>query len=144
LCGGRDLLREALEVGMGGSSSPIELTLRDDGAEVTGTVEDPSNPNNSLSPNDKVGPESYIYFLPLAGSSGQFRASNGAPDGTFSEEQLPPGSYLVVAFEQQHHELESATEETLHKLQPQGQVIQVNAGQKERLRLKLIVEANSQ
>jgi hypothetical protein len=40
--------------------------------------------------------------------------------------------------------LESATEETLHKLQPQGQVIQVNAGQKERLRLKLIVEANSQ
>jgi hypothetical protein len=144
LCGGRDLLREALEVGMGGSSSPIELTLRDDGAEVTGTVEDPSNPNNSLSPNDKVGPESYIYFLPLAGSSGQFRASNGAPDGAFSEEQLPPGSYLVVAFEQQHHELESATEETLHKLQPQGQVIQVNAGQKERLRLKLIVEANSQ
>lgn len=144
LSGGTDLLREPFEVGMGSSSPPIELTLRDDGAEVTGTVEDPSNPKNARDYGDTARSESYVYFLPLAGSSGQFRERTGAPDGTFSEEQLPPGSYLVVAFEQQHHELASTTQETLRKLEPQGQVIHVNAGQKERLRLKLLAEGNSQ
>jgi hypothetical protein len=142
LSGGTDLVREPLEVGMGGSSSPIELTLRDDGAEVTGTVEDPANPKQTRDQSDEARSESHIYFLPVAGSSGQFRECTSAPDGTFSEEQLPPGSYLVVAFERQHDELASANQETLGKLEPQGQVIHVNAGQKERLRMKIIVEGD--
>jgi hypothetical protein len=144
LSGGTDLLREHLEVGMGGSSSPIELTLRDDGAEVTGTFEDPANSNIARDQSGEGRPQAYLYFLPLAGSSGQFREVIGAPDGTFSEEQLPPGSYLVVAFEQQHDDLVSANQETLHKLESQGQVIHVRAGQKERLRLKIITGGDPQ
>jgi hypothetical protein len=144
LSGGTDLLREHLEVGMGGSSSPIELTLRDDGAEVTGTFEDPANPNIARDQNGEGRPQAYLYFLPLTGSSGQFREVIGAPDGTFSEEQLPPGSYLVVAFEQQHDDLASANQETLRKLESQGQIIHVRAGQKERLRLKIITEGDPQ
>jgi hypothetical protein len=144
LSGGKDLLREPFEVGLGGSSPPIEVTLRDDGAEVTGSVEDPTKSNYVQSQSDNARSESYVYFLPLDGSSGQFRERTTAPDGTFSEEQLPPGSYLVVAFEQQHNDLVSTTQETLRKLEPQGQVIQVNAGQKERLRLKLLAKADSQ
>lgn len=144
LSGGTDLLRETLEVGMGGSSSPIELTLRDDGAEVTCTVENPTNPNRARDQSDEARSESYVYFLPLAGSSGQFRESTSALDGTFSEEQLPPGVYLVVAFERQHDDLASTTPETLRKLEPLGQVIHFNAGQKERLRLKLIAQGDPQ
>jgi hypothetical protein len=144
LSGGTDLLREPLEVGMGGSSSPIELTLRDDGAEVTGTVEAPVNSNNAPDQSGEGRPQAYLYFLPLAGSSGQFREVIGAPDGTFSEEQLPPGSYLVVAFEQQHDDLASTNQETVRKLESQGQIIHVNAGQKERLRLKIIAERDAQ
>jgi hypothetical protein len=144
LSGGTDLVREPFEVGLGGSSSPIELTLRDDGAEVTGTVEVPTNPDHARDQSDEAGSESYVYFLPLAGSSGQFRESTGALDGTFSEEQLPPGAYLVVAFRQQHDDLAATIPEILRKLEPQGKVIHVNAGQKERLRLRIIAEGDAQ
>src|SRR4029077_5685593 len=36
MSGGTDLLRQPLVVGLGGWSSPIEVTLRDDGAEGGG------------------------------------------------------------------------------------------------------------
>ena len=37
--GGTDLLRQSLVVGLGGATPPIEITVRDDGAEVEGTLE---------------------------------------------------------------------------------------------------------
>ena len=37
--GGLDLLHNPLVVPLGGTSSPIETTLRDDGATVEGTIE---------------------------------------------------------------------------------------------------------
>ena len=143
LSGGTDLLSEPLEVGMGGSTSPIELTLRDDGAEVTGTVEGPTDSNHAPDQGGG-GLQAYLYFLPLAGTSGQAREVMGAPDGTFEEEQLPAGSYLVLAFEEQRDDLAATTQETLRKLEGQGKVIHVSAGQKERLHLKIIAEGDAQ
>jgi hypothetical protein len=128
--GGIDLLRQPLVVGLGGSSSPIEVTLRDDGAEVEGKVEDET--------------QGFVYFLPLGGGPGQFRQTTSAPDGSFGLAQLPPGSYRVLAFERQQDELAYADAEAMRKLESKGEIIQLDAGQKEHLRLRIIRGSDSQ
>jgi hypothetical protein len=128
--GGTDLLQQPLVVGMGGPSSPIELTLRDDGAEVDGKVQEAI--------------ECHVYFLPLDNSSGQYRETNTTPDGSFAITQLSPGTYRVLAFDHQEGDLAYTDGEAMRKLESKGQVIQVDAGQKEHLRLRIIPGGDSQ
>lgn len=128
--GGTDLLRQPLVVGLGGSASPIEITLRDDGAEVDGKVEEAT--------------ECHVYFLPDAEGSGQFREANTTQDGSFFVSQLPPGTYRVLAFESPQNDLAYADAEAMRKLESRGQVIRADAGQKEHLRLKIIPGGDSQ
>jgi len=138
LSGGTDLLRQPLVVSMGGSSPPIELTLRDDGAEVTGTVEGPSKTDPRAGQSFDFGTQYHVYFVPVGGSAGQFRQTIGGPDGSFTQMQLPPGDYRVLAFDRPQKDLAYASEEALRKFESKAQVIHVTAGQKERLQLKLI------
>jgi len=128
--GGTDLLRQPLVVGLGGSSSPIEITLRDDGAQVDGKADE--------------GTECHVYFLPVAEGSGQFREANATQEGSFFLSQLPPGTYLVLAFDSPQNDLAYADAEAMRKLESKGQVIHVDAGQKEHLRLKIIPGGDSQ
>lgn len=128
--GGTDLQQEPLVVGMGGSSSPIEVTLRDDGAEVTGQVEEAS--------------QCYVFFLPVSGSSGRFRAAPSSPDGSFAIEQLPPGTYQVLAFDGVGEDFVYPSQEVLLNFESKGQIIHVAAGQKERLRLKITLRSDLQ
>jgi hypothetical protein len=128
--GGTDLLRQPLVVGFGGSSSPMEITLRDDGAEVDGQAEEAT--------------ECHVYFVPLAEDSGQFREANTTREGSFSLAQLPPGTYRVLAFDSPQNDLAFADAEAMRKLESKGQVIHVDAGQKEHLRLKIILGSDSQ
>jgi hypothetical protein len=128
--GGTDLLRQPLIVGLGGSSSPIEITLRDDGAEVDGKAEE--------------GTECHVYFLPVTDGSGQFREANTTQEGSFSLAQLPPGTYRVLAFDSPQNDLAYADAEAMRKLESKGQVVHVDAGQKEHLRLKIIQGGDSQ
>ena len=125
VAGETDLLRQPLVVGLGGSNSPIEVTLRDDGAEVDGTFEG-------------AQPSCFVYFLPVAGNGGQFRETFGGPDGTFRQEQLPPGTYHVLAFDREQEDLASASEETLRKFVSTEQLIEVAPGQKESLSVKVL------
>jgi hypothetical protein len=142
LSGGTDVLHEPLIVGMGGAASALQVTLRDDGASVDGTVEnepseDPRPPQSHAS-----RPSCYIYFLPVAGSSAQFRQSNSNSEGTFSHWQLPPGSYLVLAFDRAQNDLEYSNTETVHKLESKGQVIHVEPGDKAHLHLTVVPGSN--
>ena len=130
LCGGTDLMHEALVVGLGGVSSPIEVTLRDDGAEVDGKAEGAT--------------QGYLYFLPVGESSGQYRTMTSNSDGSFTVAQLPPGSYLVLAFDSAQADLAYTNQEVLKNFESQGQIIHVAAGQKEHLRLKVITRGDSQ
>jgi hypothetical protein len=130
LCGGTDLMREALVVGPGGLSSPIEVTLRDDGAEVDGKAEGAS--------------QYHVFFLPVGESSGQYRATTSNPDGSFTVEQLPPGTYHVLAFDSEREEFAYNNQEALHNFESQGQIIHVTAGQKEHLRVKIITRGETQ
>jgi hypothetical protein len=129
-CGGTDLLHEALVVGTGGLSSPIEVTLRDDGAEVDGKAEGAT--------------QGYVYFLPVGESSGQYRTMTSNSDGSFTVSQLPPGSYLVLAFDSAQADLAYTNQEVLKNFESQGQIIHVTVGQKEHLRLKIITRGDMQ
>ncbi|HEX8879931.1 MAG TPA: hypothetical protein VF749_07870 [Candidatus Acidoferrum sp.] len=139
--GGTNLLRQPLVVGEGSSPAPIEITVRDDGAEVEGTIE-----RTPASGGDKAGFKSpgasqgSVYFVPTDDSTGQFRVAWLSPDGTFQLRQLPPGVYRILAFDRQQPDLEYASGEAMAKYEPKSQVIRVVAGQKLRLQLPLITE----
>lgn len=137
LSGGSDLLHEPLVVSMGGSNSPIQVTLRDDGAEVTGEVEGAMKTDRDPYQADESRPQYHLYFLPLGGS-GQFREALTGTGVTFTQEQLPPGTYRVLAFDSPREDLAYPTQEALGKLESKGQVIRVVSGQKEKVRLKII------
>jgi hypothetical protein len=124
--GGIDLLRQPLVVGFGGGNAPIEVTLRDDGAEVSGTVED-----EAASAQIGVNPSShYIYLLPAEESAGQIRQSATWRGNSFTIAQVPPGDYLAIAFDQVMQELPYGNEEALRPLLNKGKMIHVEAGQK--------------
>jgi hypothetical protein len=53
-------------------------------------------------------------------------------------QQLPPGTYRVLAFEKQQPELEFANEELMSRYNSKAQVISVVPGQSENLRLSVI------
>ncbi len=134
--GGLDLLHNPLVVLPGGTSSPIEITLRDDGATVEGTIENwqgETQGRNTLFPGQQLAciylvPSTETMAPPLVGWTG---------DGHFTLQQVPPGSYRAIAFNRQPGELEFTNEEAMKKYDAKSQVIELEAGQKQQLKLQL-------
>ena len=137
--GGTDLQRQPLVVGLGGSTPPIEITVRDDGAQIEGTIEGTTTTDVRRAGFDSPGQSpGNVYFVPMADSGGQFSMAWVSPDGKFQLQQLPPGAYRVLAFDRQQPDLEYASDEVMSQYDSKAQVIRVVAGQKEHLRLPLI------
>lgn len=137
--GGADLQRQPLVVGQAGSTPPIEITVRDDGAEVEGTIDGTTTTDVRRAGLYSPGqPSGNVYFLPIADSGGQFSVAWVSPDGKFGLQQLPPGSYRVLAFDRQQPDLEYASDEVMGQYDSKSQIIRVVSGQKEHLRLPLI------
>ncbi len=125
-------------IGPDGGSLPIEITMRYDGANVSGTVQKgEKRPRSSFEYEAGMGQE-IVYFLPIGGSGGQFREAWVNSNGEFYMTQLPPGGYRVLAFDRRHEELAHASEETMRKYESEGEVIQVTARQEEHLQLSLV------
>lgn len=83
-CGSVDLLRDDLTISPGTSLPPIEVTVRDDGAELDGTV---SENGQRVSAGVVVYSEEYpkrTIEMP-------------AQEGSFSIKNVPPGTYQVFA-----------------------------------------------
>jgi len=153
--GNIDLQHEPLVVAAGGSTSPIEITMRDDTAQIDGTVEGvPTSTSGAVSigvvsvKDGMVGTGvSYtgmgaaparIYCIPLADSSGQFTEVWVSPDGSFSSPPLPPGAYRVLAFDRPQSELEYRNPEAMQSYEARGSVVRLVSGQTEHVRLQLI------
>ena len=158
-CGETDLLRHPLVVGAGGSSDPIDLTMRDDGAQVNGIIEIMSTvAGASLNSgaitsariynlpqfNPAAQTQPHVYLIPSQDSTGQFREVWVSPDGNFSSQQVPPGDYQVLAFDRPQPELEYRNEEAMRKYHSQEKNIRLVAGQKEELRLHMISGSDEQ
>jgi hypothetical protein len=141
--GGSDLRKQPLVVGLGGGTPPIEVTLRDDGAEVSCTVEEVTGAEGSSEQSGENLPSRYIYLLPEEGG-GQLRQMNTGQGSTFKVEQVPPGNYLVVAFDQVQRDLPYGSEEALRPLEGKGRMIHVEAGQKVNVKVKVIVGSDGE
>jgi len=102
--GGGDVLHRPLTVGAEGSGTPIELTLRDNGAEVLGKVQFPESASTQKS-NEGVpnGQMVYIYFLPLGENAGQFRQTQVWQNGMLDEKQIAPGTYRISGVRSPEH-----------------------------------------
>jgi hypothetical protein len=136
-CGDTDLLHHPLLVPPGGLRDPIELALRDDGAQVDGLIVEsvPTIPGTQPSP---AAPTAYIYLIPSPDSTGQFKEVGASPDGRFSLQQIPPGDYQVLAFDREQTELEYRNEGAMRKYESLGQDVRLVPGQDAHLQLHLI------
>lgn len=135
--GGVDLAREPLVVGSGGSTAPIEVTLRDDIATITAQIT--VGLSGSQSPTSSVGEqhEIYVYAIPLFASSGPIRMSGGQGSGEITIPALAPGSYRVVAFDSPQ-EIDFHTPEGLAKYATMGETATVDAGGSAHVQLDVI------
>jgi len=147
--GNLDLQHQPLVVAAGGTASPIEITMRDDTAEISGTVEGVTPPAQApVNASDSRGWTSYaplggqaaahIYCIPLADSSGQLTEIWVSQDGSFVSQGLAPGAYRLLAFDREQHQLEYRNPEALRTYDSKGPVVRVVGGQKEHVQLQLI------
>jgi hypothetical protein len=139
-----DLQHQPLVVGLGGSSPPIEITMRDAEAEVDGVIEGIaasfSRTENAKESANGVSADSsaHVYCVPLPDSSGEFRDIWVTPEGKFGPQNLPPGAYRMLAFDRPQPELEYRNPEAMRAYDAKGQLVRLVAGEKEHLHLQLI------
>jgi hypothetical protein len=137
-CGSTDLLQQPLVVGVGGAIPPVEITMRDDGAELEGTL-DASNvsPSHPVVQSRWVGPLGFAYLVPTGKMDSRLKVTSFNPDGKFTIEQIAPGTYHAFAIDHSQH-MQSISEEWLKQHELKVQVVRVVAEQKEHLHLSLI------
>jgi hypothetical protein len=142
-CGSTDLLEHSLVVGIGGAIPSMEITVRDDGAEIEGTVD---SPNVSLgrpaSQHRWDGPLGFAYLVPTGNMDSRLKVTSFNPDGTFTIQQIAPGTYHAFAIDNTTQTMQSVSEEWLKQHESKVQVVRVVAEQKEHLRLSLITPSD--
>ena len=155
--GNLDLQHQPLVVGVGGAASPIEITMRDDTAEISGTVAGVTPPASGTVPSSNSpgamtffsnysgsfggqGPAgAHLYCIPLADSGGQFQQGFVNPaDGSFDLQGVAPGAYRLIAFDQAQRDLEYRNPEAMEAYDAKGPVVRVSAGQTEHVQLQVI------
>lgn len=125
-CGGVDLANHPLVVGPGGSSYPIEITLRNDMGRLTTTLALPSSGSPAGTDTGEAA-RVFIYNIPLFPTTERLRNWVAQNSSGFSNE-LPPGEYLVVAsYHPQEFDLDDP--KTIARLTDQGQKVTIQPGQ---------------
>jgi len=135
--GGVDVLHEPLVVGPG-SSIPIEVTMRDDTAELDGTVAGLAFPASTDSSGSLSQPQAWVYCVPLPNSPAQFQQTWVSPEGKINSTQMAPGSYRVLAFANRQPNLPFRDAEAMKAYDSKGQVVHLTAGEKTSVQLQMI------
>jgi len=135
-----DLLREPLAVAPG-SNLTVAVTLRDDGAEIEGTVAniagDATLGGGSISTGLELR-QAWAYCVPLPDSGGQFQQLGVSADGKFVSSMMAPGDYRVLAFTRPQPNLPYRDPEGMKAYETKGQVIHLAAGQKTTVQVQAI------
>jgi hypothetical protein len=138
--GGVDLLHEPFTVSAG-SSTPIEITMRDDTAEIDGTiagiVATPDNPPPTGPRTGGFTPSAYVYCVPAPDSPGQYLEIVASSDEV-DYRSVAPGTYRVLAFKNPQPNLPYRDAEAMKAFDAKGQVIHFSAGQKTTVQLQII------
>jgi hypothetical protein len=147
--GGVDLLHQPFVV-TSGSNGSIEITMRDDTAEIDGKVAglNPATDTSSgavtaTGPGPSTftpGSRAYVYCIPMLDSPGQFQEFTLSSDGTFTSQNMAPGTYRVMAFDHQQSEMPYRDAEAMRAFETRGQVIHLSPAQKTNVELQLITD----
>jgi hypothetical protein len=136
--GSTDLLQKPLVVGAGGTIPAMEITVRDDGAEVEGTVDSSKSSAAASVPQGRFGgPQDIVYVVPIDGMDSRTKVTGLNPDGSFTIPQIAPGTYHVFAIDNSQR-MQLVSEEWLRQHESKVQALRVVAEQKEHLHLSLI------
>jgi hypothetical protein len=135
--GNVDLQHQPLLVGVGGNAPPIEITMRDDWAEIGGTVDGVTPPAKTEGEFDRRKSDVHVYCIPLAESSGQFTELKVGADGSLEPQQVVPGAYRLLAFDREQTQIEYRNPEAMRVFDAKGVAVRVAGGQKELVTLQL-------
>lgn len=130
--GATDLLHQPFTVGSG-PAAPIEITVRDDQAQVEGTITPLSQ-----SPPQQDPAQAWIYWIPLPDSAGQYSQCGTGGDGKFRAE-MAPGDYRVLAFSRVQQQLPYRDAEAMKAYESKGTVVHLAAGQKATVEIATIL-----
>ncbi len=130
--GGTDLLREPMVV-VPGASQQIDVTLRDDSAELDATLDLPAASAEASSRE-----RAYIYCIPLPDSPGQFHYFSEYAEGKFHSATVAPGAYRVIAFDAKQPEIPYRDADAMKAYESKGQVVHFSPGEKVTLKLQPI------
>jgi hypothetical protein len=141
---GVDLLRQPLVVGAGGTSEPIEVTIRDDGAKLSGTF---TEGGSTVKQGDFSDQYSVVCF-PLDGTNGGQAQPSLSMGGHFQFENLAPGRYLVLASRLDpgnrsnafRQTMEYRNEDVLRGYLEKGTVVTLGAGERSEIQVPLLTD----
>jgi len=134
---GVDLLREPLVVGAGGAAQPIEVTVRDDGASLAGSIAGAPATANAA---DFVGEGIFLTCIPTQNLFGRVVAGMVGMNGRFSFANMAPGRYLVLASRSPMLEVEYRTDSVVREYEAKGTVVTLSAGEKVEIQVSLLPE----
>ena len=134
---GVDLLHETFTVAPG-SSTPIEITMRDDVAELEGTIAGIGATTDNTARAGGFTPSAFVYCVPVPDSPGQFLELRAPSDGKFDYRSVAPGTYRVLAFKNPQQNLPYRDAEAMKAFDAKGQVVRFSAGQKTTVQLQVI------
>jgi hypothetical protein len=133
-----DLLRQPLVVGPGGGGGPIDITLRDDSATLTGTI---SSPGTTATQPDPMAIFA-VLCIPVDTSSAAQMPGIVANQGKFTVPNLPPGDYLVFAMSLTPNnsipQIEYRNPDVLREYQTKGTTVTLSPGQKAEIQVPLL------
>lgn len=133
---GADLLRHPLVVS---SASPgqINITMRDDMAQIAGTISGMNSPSSRVFVRPRDAP-AFVYCVPVPDSIGSFEEIMVQPDGSFGSMPMSPGAYRMLAFAHRKPNLPYRDPIAMRAYDTLGQVVNLVPGQTEHLQLQLI------
>jgi hypothetical protein len=126
--GNLDVLRQPLTV-RSGPAAPIEVKVRDDVAELDGTVTSLAQ-HSSVNDDSAEPAQVWVYCVPLPDSSGELMQFGVSADGKFSNPRMAPGDYRVLAFSSAQTHLPYRDPEAMKAYESKGPVVHLAAGQK--------------
>lgn len=128
LQGNLDVLRQPLTI-RPGPAAPIEVKVRDDVAELQGTITSLAQPSSINGDSAEPTPV-WVYCVPLPDSSGEFMQLGVSDDGKFSNPRMAPGDYRVLAFSSAQPHLPYRDPEAMKAYESKGAFVHLGAGQK--------------
>jgi hypothetical protein len=142
--GGIDLLHQPLVVSAG-SSTPIEIKMRDDTAEIEGTIaggpDEPAAGETGAQRGHGLAAIA-VYCIPLPDSPGQYQQLWASPnDGKFDYQIMAPGTYRVLAFKNRQPNLPFRDPEAMKVYDSKGQVVHLSSGEKASVQLQIIADS---